>query len=138
MMKKKVLFICMHNSARSQIAESFLNTIYGDRFQGFSAGIKPTKVNHYVVKAMYDIGVDLSKHRSKSIEEFRCWNFNYVVTVCNNAKEDCPFFPGDEIIHKSFEDPSKLEGNAEEIMVQVRSIRDEIEDWIKLTFASKC
>jgi arsenate reductase len=138
MMKKKVLFICMHNSARSQIAESFLNTIYGDRFQGFSAGIKPTKVNQYVVNAMYDIGVDLSKHRSKSIEEFCGWNFNYVVTVCNDAKEDCPFFPGDEIIHKSFEDPSKLEGNAEEIMVQVRSSRDEIEDWIKLTFASMC
>ena len=133
-MKKKVLFICTHNSARSQMAEGFLNALYGDRYEGFSAGIEPSHVNPYAVKAMAEIGIDISTHRSKSIEDFREKNFNYVVTVCNHAKEACPFFPGEKILHKDFEDPSSFKGSEDEILEEIRRVRDEIKDWISKTF----
>ena len=133
-MKKKVLFICTHNSAGSQMAEGFLNALYGDRYEGFSAGIEPTQVNPYAVNVMAEIGIDISTHRSKSIEDFRGKNFNYVVTVCNHAKEACPFFPGEEIFHKGFEDPSDFIGTEDEILKEVRRVRDEIKDWLEITF----
>jgi arsenate reductase len=131
--KKKTLFICTHNSARSQMAEGFLNAICGDRFEGSSAGIEPTKVNPYVVKAMAEIGIDISQHRSKSLEEFRGGHFDYVVTVCDHAKEVCPFFPGDKILHRSFEDPSEFKGTEDEILEQVRRVRAEIREWVNKT-----
>ena len=134
-MKKKVLFLCTHNSARSQIAEGLLNTFYGNRYEGYSAGVTPTKVNPYVIKSMAEIGIDISRNRSKSIEEFRGENFGYVVTVCDSAREACPFFPGEKVIHKSFEDPNQFGGSEEEILKQVRHVRDEIKEWIKSTFA---
>ena len=133
-MKKRVLFICTHNSARSQMAEGFLNTLYRDEYEAYSAGIEPTNVNPHVVKAMAEIGVDISTHRSKSVEEFRGENFDIVVTVCDHAKEACPFFPGKRIIHKRFEDPSKFKGTEDEILEKVRLVRDEIKDWIEKTF----
>lgn len=133
-MKKKVLFICTHNSVRSQMAEGFLNALYGDRYEGLSAGIEPTQINPYAVKVMAEIGVDISMHRSKSIEDFRGKNFNYVVTVCDHAKEICPFFPGKNILHKGFEDPSDFKGTEDEILKEVRRVRDEIKDWIEITF----
>jgi arsenate reductase len=133
-MKKKVLFICSHNSARSQMAEGFLNAICGDRFEGSSAGIEPTKVNPYAVKAMAEIRIDISQHRSKSLEEFRGGHFDYVVTVCDHAKEVCPFFPGEKILHRSFEDPSEFKGTEDEILEQVRRVRAEIKEWIDKTF----
>lgn len=133
-MKKTVLFICTHNSSRSQMAEGLLKSLYGDRYEVYSAGIKPTKVNPYVVKAMGEIGIDISKQRSKSIEEFRGKNFDYVVTVCDHAKEMCPFFLGDEILHKSFEDPSVFKGNENKILEDVIRVRDEIKHWILKTF----
>lgn len=136
-MKKKVLFICTHNSARSQMAEGFVNSLLGDRYEGYSAGIEPTKVNPYAVKAMAELGIDISKHRSKSIEEFRGKNFDYVVTVCESAKETCPFFPGEELIHKDFEDPSEFRGIEEEILEKVRRVRDEIKDWILGVFSKE-
>ncbi len=135
MKKKRVLFICTHNSARSQMAEGFLNTLFGDRYEAHSAGITPTKINPYAVKAMAEIGIDLSKNRSKSIEEFRGENFNYVVTVCDNARETCPFFPGEKIIHKSFEDPAGFEGSENEKLEKVRCVRDQIKEWVMNTFA---
>ena len=134
-MKKKVLFLCTHNSARSQMAEGFLNALHGDRYEAHSAGVTPTKINPYVVKAMAEVGIDISKNRSKSIEEFRGKNFNYVVTVCDNARETCPFFPGEKIIHKSFEDTSQFKGSEEKILKAVRRVREEIREWIKNTFA---
>jgi len=134
-MKKRVLFICTHNSARSQMAEGFLNTLYGDRYEAHSAGVTPARINPYVVKAMAEIGIGISKNRSKSIEEFRRENFNYVVTVCDSARETCPFFPGEKIIHKAFEDPSQFKGSEEEILKGVRRVREEIREWIKNTFA---
>jgi arsenate reductase len=131
---KRVLFICTHNSARSQMAEGILNAFHGDKYEGFSAGVTPTKVNPYVIRVMAEIGVDISGNRSKSIEEFRGKNFNYVVTVCDGAREACPFFPGEKVIHQSFEDPSQFKGSDEEILKQVRKVRDEIRKWIRKTF----
>ena len=133
-MKNSVLFLCTHNSARSQMAEALLNTLNGDKYEAYSAGVMATRINPYVVKAMAEIGIDISKNRSKSIEEFRGKNFNYVVTVCDNAKEACPFFPGEKIIHKSFDDPAQVKGSEEEIMKQTRRVRDEIKEWLKTTF----
>jgi arsenate reductase len=133
-MKKTVLFLCTHNSARSQMAEALLNTLHGDKYEAQSAGITPTRINPYVVKAMAEIEIDLSKNRSKSIEEFRGENFNYVVTVCDSAKEACPFFPGEKVIHKAFEDPSQFKGSEEEIMNGVRRVREEIREWLEKTF----
>lgn len=134
-MKKRVLFICTHNSARSQMAEAFLNSHYGDRYEAHSAGTEPKTVNPYAIKVMGEIGIDITNHRSKSISEFRDENFDYVVTVCDHAKESCPFFPGEKIIHKRFEDPSEFKGTEEEILVKTRRVRDEISSWIK-TFAN--
>ena len=133
-MKNSVLFLCTHNSARSQMAEALLNTLNGDKYEAYSAGIMATRINPYVVNAMAEIGIDISKNRSKSIEEFRGKNFNYVVTVCDSAKEACPFFPGEKIIHKSFDDPAQVKGSEEEIMKQTRRVRDEIKEWLKTTF----
>lgn len=133
-MKRKVLFLCTHNSARSQIAEGLLNTIYGSRYEAHSAGIEPSKVNPYAVEVMKELGIDISNNRSKSIEEFRDTNFDYVVTVCDNAKEACPFFPGKKILHESFEDPAEFEGNIEETLAVFRKVRDKIKNWIQETF----
>ena len=116
------------------MAEAFLNKLYGDKYKAYSAWIEPREINPYVVKAMAEIGIDISKQRSKSIKEFWGKNFDYVVTVCDNAKENCPFFPGEKIIHKSFEDPSEFRGSKEEIMKKVRQVRDEIKEWIQKTF----
>jgi arsenate reductase len=133
-MKKKVLFICTHNSARSQMAEGFLNALYGDKYEARSAGIEPAEVNPYAIKVMAEIGIDISKHLSKSIKEFRGQNFDYVATVCDHAKDTCPFFPGEEILHKGFKDPSEFKGNEDEILEKVRQVRDEITVWIEKTF----
>ncbi|MCW4015900.1 MAG: arsenate reductase ArsC [Candidatus Bathyarchaeota archaeon] len=133
---KRVLFLCTHNSARSQMAEGILNAFYGDRYKAYSAGVSPTKVNPYVVRAMAEIGIDISGNRSKSIEEFRGEKFDYVVTVCDGARETCPFFPGDTIIHQSFKDPAQVVGSEEEIIKEVKQVRNEIAEWIKNTFTS--
>ena len=133
-MKQKVLFICTHNSARSQMAEGLLKTLYGNSYETFSAGIEPTHVNPYAVEVMKELGIDISAHRSKSIEEFRGMTFDYVITICDNAKEGCPFFPGKNIIHKGFDDPAQMDGSIEEILVTFRRVRDEIKNWIINTF----
>jgi len=133
-MKQKVLFICTHNSVRSQMAEALLRTLYGNYYEAYSAGIEPTSVNPYVVEVMKELGIDLSTHRSKSIEEFQGMIFDIVVTVCDNAKEACPFFPGKKVIHKGFDDPANLDGPIEDTLDVFRRVRDEIKDWIKKTF----
>lgn len=136
LLKKRVLFICTHNSARSQIAEGLLNSLYGSRYEAHSAGIAPTAINPFAVRAMAEIGIDISANRSKSIEEFRGENFDYVVTVCDDAREACPFFPGKKVIHKSFQDPSQFRGTDDEILADVRKVRDEIKGWIESTFSA--
>jgi len=134
MSKKKVLFICTHNSARSQMAEGLLNSIYGTKYSAKSAGVESKKINPYAVEVMKEIGIDLSKHYSKTIEQFQGEEFDYVITVCNNAKEICPFFPGKKVIHKNFEDPASFNGEIEEILTKFRKVRDEINKWIKKQF----
>jgi len=111
-----------------------LNDLKGDRYEAFSAGIEPGEINPYAVKAMAEAGIDISAHRSKSIEEFRGKSFDYVVTVCDLAREACPFFPGERILHKDFKDPSEFKGTESEILEKVREVRDEIKDWIEKTF----
>jgi arsenate reductase (thioredoxin) len=133
-MKQKVLFICTHNSARSQMAEALLRTLYGNYYEAFSAGVEPSSVNPYAVEVMKELGIDLSTHRSKSIEKFQGMIFDIVVTVCDNAKEACPFFPGKKVIHKGFDDPATLNGPIEDTLDVFRRVRDEIKDWIKKTF----
>jgi arsenate reductase len=116
------------------MAEALLNSLRGENYEASSAGVTPTKVNPYVVKAIAEIGIDISKNRSKSIEEFCGQNFNYVVTVCDSAREKCPFFPGEKVIHHSFKDPNSFQGSEEEIMKGVRQVRNEITEWLKTTF----
>jgi len=133
--KKRVLFICTHNSARSQMAEGIMNALYGDRFQAFSAGTNPSKVNPLAIEVLKEIGVDISHHKSKSIDEFKGENFDYVVTVCDNAKENCPYFPGGKkYVHRGFMDPASVEGTYEEKLSAFRKVRDEILEWIKEFF----
>lgn len=133
--KQKVLFICTHNSARSQIAEALLRSLYLGRYEAYSGGTQPSTVNPYAVRAMKEIGVDISAHRSKSVNEFRGSEFDYVVTVCDQAKETCPFFPGGkEYLHQGFEDPSEFKGTDQEMLVIFRQVRDEIRAWIAKTF----
>lgn len=136
MNKKKVLFLCTGNSCRSQMAEGFLRHMARDRFEVFSAGVKPTQVNPLAIKVMAEVDIDISKHRSKSAMEFIGKQFDYVITVCDNAKQTCPVFPGKyEKIHWDLEDPAETQGSEEERIVVFRKIRDEIrqriEEWIK-------
>jgi arsenate reductase len=130
-MKQSVLFLCTHNSSRSQIAEGLVNHFSKDDFEAFSAGTIATKVNPFAVKVMKELGVNIKNQYSKSIEEFRARKFDHVVTVCDNARESCPFFPGDNIIHKSFADPAAAQGSEEEKLEAFRKVRDEILAWLK-------
>jgi arsenate reductase (thioredoxin) len=134
-LKEKVLFLCTHNSARSQMAEALLRALKGDRYESFSAGTLPGKLNPYVVRAMAEIGVDLSSHYAKSLNQFIHDDFDYIVTVCDHAQESCPYFPGGRRkIHQSFADPSSFTGTDDEIMEGVRRVRDEIKEWIMTAF----
>lgn len=135
---KKALFICTHNSARSHMAEGFLNALYGDRYSAFSAGTEPSKVNPYAVRVLQEIGIDISDHRSKSVDEFVDQDLDYVVTVCDHAKEACLFFPGGRrAMHKGFQDPASAAGTEQEKLALFRSVRDEIREWIENTFGKE-
>lgn len=129
-MKKKVLFVCIHNSARSQMAEAFLNQICGEFFEAHSAGIEPGKLNPIVVEAMREIGTDISGNKTKSVSEFLKSNklFSYVITVCDETSaERCPIFPGVTTrLHWSFPDPSAFQGSHKEKLEKVREVRDAI------------
>ncbi|MFQ5787685.1 MAG: arsenate reductase ArsC [Thermodesulfobacteriota bacterium] len=136
--KKKVLFICTHNSARSQMAEGILNKFYGDRFKAYSAGTKPLIVNPYANKAMRELGIDISKNTSNSIDDFNDMNFDLVITVCDSAKETCPHFhDAKKHIHKSFTDPSIFKGSDKNKTLFFRQVRDEISEWIRKSFAKE-
>jgi arsenate reductase len=136
--KKKVLFICTQNSARSQMAEGLLRSMYGDRFEVFSAGTNPWRVNPFAIEAMKKAGVDISSHRSKSIDEFMEVEIDYAVTVCDNAKESCPYFPEAKVlIHHSFSDPAALTGGDEVILAEFERVRDEIRVWIEEAIATE-
>ncbi|HWR31733.1 MAG TPA: arsenate reductase ArsC [Negativicutes bacterium] len=133
--RKKVLFLCTHNSARSQMAESLMNVMMGDLYDALSAGIEPGRLNPYVIKAMAEVDIDISTNRAKSIDEFTNQEFDFVVTVCDKAGEACPWFPGaKKTLHQAFPDPSTFTGTDEEIIEQVRQVRDQIRDWLVETF----
>lgn len=129
--KIKMLFICTGNSCRSQMAEGWTRHLKGDTIDAYSAGLLPGSVNPRAVKVMKEVGIDISKQTSKHIEELAGINFDYIVTVCDYARQQCPTF-GDKVrtIHKSIEDPSFLEGTEEEIMAAFRKTRDEIKEFI--------
>jgi len=125
--KKRVLILCTGNSARSQMAEGLLRTIAGDRYEVFSAGVAPSHVRPEAIEVMSELGIDLSSHRSKSVDEFAGQRFDYVITVCDNAAENCPVFPGStKRIHWSFDDPAGVTGSEEDRLAAFRHSRDEI------------
>ena len=133
--KKKVLFICTHNSARSHMAEGFMNALFGGRYEARSAGTDPSVVNPVAVKVMAEVGVDICAHHSKGLEDFLDREWDYVVTVCDRAKEACPYFPGGrERIHKGFQDPAGVDGSDEVKLILFRQVRDRIRVWIEQTF----
>lgn len=135
--KRKVLFICTHNSARSQMAEGFLRSLYGDDYEAFSAGTEPTALHPYTIRVMLEVGIDISSHRAKNVSEFVGREMDEVVTVCDQAKETCPFFPyGKRFLHQSFPDPSSFQGSEEDRLAFFRQVRDLIRDWVEKQFGS--
>ena len=127
MSKQTVLIVCTGNSARSQMAEGLLRHEGGDRFEVFSAGTKPTQVRPEAVAVLGEIGIDISRHRSKPVDEFAGQPLDFVITVCNSAKETCPVFPGDaKRLHWPFDDPAAVEGNEAVRTAAFRRIRDQI------------
>jgi len=134
-MKTRVLFLCTHNSARSQMAEGFLSGLYGDRYEARSAGTEPSAVHPLAVRAMAEAGFDISGKASKSIDLFTDEHFDDVVTLCDAAAESCPYFPhADLITHRAFEDPAAVQGTEEERLAVFRRVRDEIRSWVEATF----
>ena len=126
-MKPRILILCTGNSARSQMAEGLLRHEGGDRFEVFSAGTKPSHVRPEAIAVMAEIGLDISGHRSKSVDEFVGQDLDFVITVCDNAKETCPVFPGAvKRLHWPFEDPAAVEGSEEVRKAAFRRIRDRI------------
>ena len=137
--KKKVLFVCVHNSARSQMAEAFLKQMAGDKFEVESAGLEPGKLNPIVVEAMKEAGIDISQNKTKSAFDFykQGKQYDYVITVCDESQSGaCPMFPGKgERLHWGFDDPSGFQGRWEEKLEKTRQVRDQIKqkiiEWLK-------
>lgn len=134
-MTKKILVLCTGNSARSQMGEGLFRNEGGGGFEVFSAGTKPSSVRPEAIAVMKEIGIDISGHRSKSVDEFSGQAFDYVVTVCDNARDACPVFPaGSQRIHWSFEDPAAVEGSEAERLSAFRRTRDQIHALVKVSF----
>ena len=134
--EKRVLFLCTANSCRSQMAEGIVNHLLGDRITAFSAGTMATFVNPRAIVVMREIGIDISGSRSKALNEFEGQKFDYVITLCGNANENCPlFFGGVERTHIGFDDPVGATGSEEEIMAEFRRVRDEIRQELLEFFA---
>lgn len=132
-MKKNVLFVCSHNAARSPMAEGYMNARYGNRYQAFSAGTEPGELNPHAVRAMAEIGIDISGHRPRDLAEFDGQEMDLLVAVCEGGT--CPVFPwAAEVIHREFPDPAAFTGSDDEIMAGVRRVRDEIAGWIDAAF----
>jgi len=130
--KIKVLFLCTGNSCRSQIAEGWAGHLKSDVMEAYSAGIRPIGVSSKTIRVMAEAGVDISGHTSKYIDDLGGINFDYVVTVCDNAREQCPIFPGrTKLIHKAFDDPYFAAGSEDEIMAVFRLVRDQIKTFVE-------
>lgn len=130
--KVKILFLCTGNACRSQIAEGWARHLKSDVVDAYSAGIRPIGVSSRAMKVMAEAGVDISTHQSQHLDEFSEIDFDYVITLCDNASENCPIFPGKaKIVHKPFEDPYFAAGSEEEIMATFRKVRDKIKSFIE-------
>lgn len=135
MPKRTVIFVCTQNAGRSQMAEGYLRTWYGDRYEAFSAGTHPSRISRKAIAAMKEIGVDISGYRSKSLEEFAGWELDLAVILCDRAGAICPIVPfAKETIHMSFPDPGGFTGTEEEVMSRIRKVRDGIAHWIDSRF----
>ncbi len=118
------------------MAEGLLRNLYGDKFDVFSAGTKPSGVNPSAIEVMRETGIDISNHYSKNVKDFIGQDFDYAITVCDGAEESCPFFPGGkQQLHKDFEDPSSFSGSKEEVLAKFREIRNELKEWIEEFFS---
>lgn len=141
MKKLRVLFVCVHNAARSQMAEAFLNSLAGDKFEAESAGLTPTQVNPFVIEVMKEVGIDISHKEPNSVFDFfkQGRKYNYVVTVCDESRsERCPLFPGKiKRLHWSFDDPASFSGTEEEVKAKTRKVRDQIREKIGRFLHSK-
>jgi len=136
--KPRVLFICTHNSARSLMAEWYMNAKYGDRYEVFSGGTEITRVHPMAIAVMKEIGINISGHRSKLIDEYFGKGIETVITVCDSALNACPFFPGaKKVIHVRFPDPSTFTGTHDECLLQFREVRDAIILWINAILVPK-
>jgi arsenate reductase (thioredoxin) len=136
--KARVLFLCTHNSARSQMAEGLLRHLAGDRFEVYSAGTEVTFVRPHAIEVMNEIGIDISGQKSKTLADYLGQPFDYVITVCDSANEACPVFPGAKRrLHWSFDDPAAAVGREEERLRVFRSVRDNIEEHIESNLLSK-
>jgi len=125
--RERVLFLCTHNSARSQMAEGMLKAWAGDRFEVASAGVEATELRPLAIRAMAELGIDISSHTSKRLDGFVAQRFDYAITVCDEAREACPFFPGaGTTVHWRFDDPSAATGSEEQRLAVFRRVRDEI------------
>ena len=130
-MKTSVLILCTANSGRSQIAEGLLRQYYGEDFEVESAGTRATHVRPEAIQVMKELGIDISSHRSKTVDEFANRTFDHVLTVCDNAKESCPIYPGhSNRIHHSFEDPAAVQGSEKERLTAFRKVRDDIRAYL--------
>ena len=132
MVRQRVLFICTHNSARSQMAEGLLRQFAGDRFEAYSAGTEATAVRPEAIKVMAEIGIDISTQTSKTLDRYLSEPFDWVITVCDRAQQTCPVFPGaDRTAHWSFDDPSEATGTEEERLAVYRRVRQEIAERLR-------
>ncbi len=126
---KKVLFLCTGNSCRSQMAEGFLRYMASEKFEVYSAGVKPTQLNPLATKVMAEVGIDISSHYSKSVQDFIKQKFDLVITVCDNAQQTCPLFPGQyRKLHWNIPDPSEFKGSETERLNFFRKVRDKIKE----------
>ena len=130
-MKKRILFLCTHNSCRSQMAEALANHFLGDQVHAYSAGTEATRVNPLAAKVLAELGIDTTPLRSKTMDEFDGQRFDHVVTLCDDANEKCPFFFGGvQRLHRGFDDPSRLSGSEEVVLPEFCRVRNEITSWI--------
>jgi len=128
---KTILFICTHNSARSQMAEGLSNSLYSKVLSAKSAGTKPGIVHPLAIQVMAELDIDISGQKSKSLDLFEGQDFDYVVMVCSNAAETCPFFPGGRVqVHHAFDDPASVDGTEEDKLIAFRKNRNQINKWI--------
>ena len=136
--RQRVLFLCTHNSCRSQMAEGLVNHDLGDRFEAFSAGTEATRVNPLAAKVMQDIGIDISHHHSKILTDFAGQKFDFAITLCSDADQKCPgLIGGAETIHIGFDDPSQIKGEESEVLPEYCRVRDAIRERIKQFLLAK-